>query len=182
MYLQSLRSVPLTAASRSRLGLGLRAVARPATRRSLSTETTSSSTTTAAAAAAPESSFRAPPLPPPKKPVGAVRGGIMGMLFGFVVAGATGYYFLLDDYSVYSNALLTNVEELGSSVESIRSRLAKIDSIESAVKSLKSTAIHHDDLDKAKRDLYKSLDAMTVEHLELKTRVWALEQELKKRA
>ncbi|KAI9190162.1 hypothetical protein H9P43_001595 [Blastocladiella emersonii ATCC 22665] len=146
-----------------------------AARRMLSTATET------ATAAASESTFRATPLPPPKKPLGAVRGGLMGLLLGFVIAGGVSYYNLQGDYSVYSNALLTNVEQLGGSVEAIRASLAKADSLEAEVKAVKGSAIKRDDLEKARKDLYKAIDNLTVEHLELKTRVWALEQELKKR-
>ncbi|KKZ64879.1 hypothetical protein EMCG_09256 [[Emmonsia] crescens] len=43
---------------------------------------------------------------PVQKPVGAFRGGLFGFLFGTAVAGASVYYYILDEYRV-SNEMLT---------------------------------------------------------------------------
>jgi len=44
---------------------------------------------------------------PAQKPVGAFRGGLVGVLFGSVVAGASVYYYILREYRV-SNEMLTD--------------------------------------------------------------------------
>ncbi|KEF63475.1 uncharacterized protein A1O9_01453, partial [Exophiala aquamarina CBS 119918] len=44
--------------------------------------------------------------PPVKKPVGAFRGGLFGFLLGTTLAGASVYYYILEEYKV-SNELLT---------------------------------------------------------------------------
>ncbi|KAL2374183.1 hypothetical protein RJ035_007675 [Blastomyces gilchristii] len=43
---------------------------------------------------------------PAQKPVGAFRGGLFGFLFGTAIAGASVYYYILDEYRV-SNEMLT---------------------------------------------------------------------------
>ncbi|EEH47657.1 hypothetical protein PABG_11394 [Paracoccidioides brasiliensis Pb03] len=43
---------------------------------------------------------------PVQKPVGAFRGGLFGFLLGTTVAGASVYYYILDEYRV-SNEMLT---------------------------------------------------------------------------
>ncbi|KAJ3371401.1 hypothetical protein GGF31_003325 [Allomyces arbusculus] len=149
-------------------------------RRLLTTAATTAPAAATDAAPAAAATFRNTPLPPPKKPVGAIRGGVIGFLLGIVLAGTAGYYYLVDDYQVYSNALLNNVEQLGGSVESIRASLKKADKLEAEVKALKDSAAKRDELEKARKELLKALDNLTIEHLELKTRVWAAEQDIKK--
>ncbi|KNE67127.1 hypothetical protein AMAG_12200 [Allomyces macrogynus ATCC 38327] len=152
----------------------------PAFRRLLTTAATTAPAAATEAAPAAAATFRNTPLPPPKKPVGAIRGGVIGFLLGIVLAGTAGYYYLVDDYQVYSNALLNNVEQLGGSVESIRASLKKADKLEAEVKALKDNAAKRDELEKARKEMLKALDNLTIEHLELKTRVWAAEQDIKK--
>jgi len=41
-----------------------------------------------------------------QKPVGAFRGGIFGFLFGSAAAGASVYYYVLEEYKM-SNEMLT---------------------------------------------------------------------------
>ncbi|EXJ89370.1 hypothetical protein A1O3_02437, partial [Capronia epimyces CBS 606.96] len=43
---------------------------------------------------------------PVKKPIGAFRGGLFGFLLGSTLAGASVYYYILEEYKV-SNELLT---------------------------------------------------------------------------
>ncbi|KAL2003695.1 hypothetical protein VTN02DRAFT_2726 [Thermoascus thermophilus] len=43
---------------------------------------------------------------PARKPIGAWRGGVFGFLFGSVVAAASVYYYILEEYKV-SNEMLT---------------------------------------------------------------------------
>ncbi|KAL7748804.1 hypothetical protein RI367_005717 [Sorochytrium milnesiophthora] len=151
------------------------------------TATTSTATTAAVSeAAAPaiarattaaSEAFRAAPAPPPKRQIGAVRGGIIGLLLGFVVSGATGYYYLLDDYQVYSNALLSNVDKLSQNVDEIQRSLGKVARLETEVKTLQKGTIQRDELERLRKEVLKSLDAATVETLELKTRLWSLEHD-----
>ncbi|KAI9217269.1 hypothetical protein BC828DRAFT_391576 [Blastocladiella britannica] len=138
--------------------------------------------TSAAATPAAESTFRAAPLPPPKKPVGAVRGGILGLLVGIASAGTIGYLYLVEEYQIASQSLLANVEQLGGSVNAVRASLLKADKLDAEVKAVKASAVRRDDVDAVKKELYKVIDDLTTDQLELKTRLWALEQELKKRA
>lgn len=76
-----------------------------------------------------KASIPSPPSPPPKpivvgsptirRPVGSVRGGVLGFLFGFGIASAYGYYYLLKEYNAASNLMLASVEELQGSTEKV---------------------------------------------------------------
>lgn len=54
-----------------------------------------------------------------RRPVGSVRGGVLGFLFGFGIASAYGYYYLLKEYNAASNLMLASVEELQTSTEKV---------------------------------------------------------------
>lgn len=66
---------------------------------------------------------RSPPIvvgkPTIRRPVGSVRGGVLGFLFGFGIASAYGYYYLLKEYNAASNLMLASVEELQGSTEKV---------------------------------------------------------------
>lgn len=78
------------------------------------------------AAQSAKASVPTPPSPPivvgaptVRRPVGSVRGGILGFLFGFGIASAYGYYYLLKEYNAASNLMLASVEELQTSTEKV---------------------------------------------------------------
>lgn len=67
-----------------------------------------------------------PVLPPPvetakpiKRPVGAVRGSIIGFLLGITLTGGYGYFNLWEDYRSASSLLLGSVEELKTSTQAV---------------------------------------------------------------
>ncbi|KAJ1020087.1 hypothetical protein NDA16_004367 [Ustilago loliicola] len=76
-----------------------------------------------------KASIPSPPSPPSgpivvgkptiRRPVGSVRGGVLGFLFGFGIASAYGYYYLLKEYNAASNLMLASVEELQTSTEKV---------------------------------------------------------------
>lgn len=73
-----------------------------------------------------KASIPTPPAPPIvvgtptiRRPVGSVRGGVLGFLFGFGIASAYGYYYLLKEYNAASNLMLASVEELQGSTEKV---------------------------------------------------------------
>ncbi|KAF2155374.1 hypothetical protein K461DRAFT_292241 [Myriangium duriaei CBS 260.36] len=65
-----------------------------------------------------------------RKPVGAFRGGILGFLLGSTLAGASLYYYVIDEYKV-SNQLLT---------EDIYAMQSAVQRIETYVKTLEERA------------------------------------------
>ncbi|KAI9142230.1 hypothetical protein BKA69DRAFT_1069093 [Paraphysoderma sedebokerense] len=151
-----------------------------------SVPTTTSSTTTVKVVEEPttnkksdSSSFRAGAEANAKqrRPVGAVRGGIIGLLLGLSIAGGTGYYYLLDEYQISSNALLSTVEKLQTSVSELKSHTTKVVKVEQDLKELRKVVASSQQLENVRNELLMLIDALTVEHLETKTRVWQLEQD-----
>ncbi|KAI8916609.1 hypothetical protein DFJ77DRAFT_439854 [Powellomyces hirtus] len=120
----------------------------------------------------------APPTPPPRK-AGFFRGGLIGFLTGLTLAGTTAYVYLLDDYSASSAQLLTSVENLEKSTTAIAAHARKIDVLEKQLKEFMSRSPTKRDLENQRSELLKAIDSAATEHLELRTRVWELEQDLK---
>ncbi|CAG8711160.1 11381_t:CDS:2, partial [Funneliformis mosseae] len=83
---------------------------------------------------------------PTRKPIGGFRGGLIGFLVGLTIAGGAGYYYLLDEYHVASNILLSSVEELQKSTNKVRDYTQKIDRIESELKALQNNAATTDQI------------------------------------
>ncbi|KAF9973550.1 hypothetical protein BGZ73_003187 [Actinomortierella ambigua] len=113
-----------------------------------------------------------------KRPVGGFRGGILGFLLGSTAAGAAGYYYLLEEYQTASNLLLASVEDLQASTSKVRDYAKKIESVEAELKKLKEKAATKEQLQELRTDVKKVYDGLNIEHLELKTHVWGLEQDL----
>ncbi|KAF9167507.1 hypothetical protein DFQ26_004461 [Actinomortierella ambigua] len=113
-----------------------------------------------------------------KRPVGGFRGGILGFLLGATAAGAAGYYYLLEEYQTASNLLLASVEDLQTSTNKVRDYAKKIESVEAELKKLKEKAATKEQLQELRTDVKKVYDGLNIEHLELKTHVWGLEQDL----
>ncbi|KAL1935066.1 hypothetical protein VTP01DRAFT_4206 [Rhizomucor pusillus] len=114
------------------------------------------------------------------KKVGAVRGGLVGFLLGVTLAGGAGYYYLLEEYSNASNSLLSSVEELQASTEKVREYARKIEAVDRDVAKLKDTTATAQQLNDLKAEFRRLYDTLNIEHLELKTHVWGLEQDLNK--
>ncbi|KAL1925019.1 uncharacterized protein VTP21DRAFT_4673 [Calcarisporiella thermophila] len=117
-----------------------------------------------------------------KKPVGGFRGGIIGFIFGAALAGGAGYYYLLDEYRTASSLLLHSVEELQSSTNKVREYAKKIESVDKDLKKLRTSAATTEQLNDLRNELKKLYDSLNIEHLELKTHVYTLEQDLHKAA
>ncbi|KAI9268222.1 hypothetical protein BDA99DRAFT_505243 [Phascolomyces articulosus] len=115
----------------------------------------------------------------PKK-AGAVRGGFVGFLLGVTLAGSVGYYYLLEEYNNASNSLLSSVQELQGSTEKVREYARKIEAVDKDVSKLKELAATTKELNELKAEFRKLYDTLNMEHLELKTHVWGLEQDLNK--
>ncbi|KAI7856444.1 hypothetical protein BDC45DRAFT_503931 [Circinella umbellata] len=114
------------------------------------------------------------------KKTGAIGGGFVGFLLGVTVAGSAGYYYLLEEYNNASNSLLSSVEELQGSTEKVREYARKIEAVDKDVSKLKELAATTKELNELKTEFRKLYDTLNMEHLELKTHVWGLEQDLNK--
>ncbi|KAJ8653502.1 hypothetical protein O0I10_010830 [Lichtheimia ornata] len=115
-----------------------------------------------------------------KPKVGAVRGGFVGFLLGVTVAGSVGYYYLLEEYNSASDSLLSSVQELQTSTEKVREYARKIEAVDKDVTKLKELAATTQQLNDLKAEFRKLYDTLNMEHLDLKSHVWGLEQDLNK--
>ncbi|KAI7876267.1 hypothetical protein K492DRAFT_210447 [Lichtheimia hyalospora FSU 10163] len=115
-----------------------------------------------------------------KPKVGAVRGGFVGFLLGVTLAGSVGYYYLLEEYNSASDSLLSSVQELQSSTEKVREYARKIEAVDKDVTKLKELAATTQQLNDLKAEFRKLYDTLNMEHLDLKSHVWGLEQDLNK--
>ncbi|TPX72185.1 hypothetical protein SpCBS45565_g00424 [Spizellomyces sp. 'palustris'] len=137
--------------------------------------------TTEAAIVSPASTAFVTPAPevPKRSGGGFFRGGIIGFLLGITLAGATSYVYLLDEYQQSSNALLSNVEDLAKSTAKLRDHTQKITTLEKDLNAFTQKAATKGDLQALRNELLKLIDEVNVSHLELKTHVWEIEQDVK---
>eukprot|EP00842_Homolaphlyctis_polyrhiza_P003384 jgi/Hompol1/4046/HPOL_003449-RA len=126
----------------------------------------------AATATATAPAFVAPAAPVVVRRVGYVRGGIFGFLLGLSSAGAAAYVYLLDEYQQSSNSLLSGVDNLQKSTEKLKTYTAKIDLLERDLKSIPKIYTTQREYEELRNELLKAIDAVHIEHLELKTQVW----------
>ncbi len=106
-----------------------------------------------------------------RRPVGSVRGGVLGFLFGFGIASAYGYAYLLKEYNAASNLMLASVEELQSSTEKITTHLQRLNKLEADLKSLGSQAASKAEFEKNRLELKKIVDGIHDEVLDVKKQV-----------
>ncbi len=144
------------------------------------------------------------PSPPPKpivvgsptirRPVGSVRGGVLGFLFGFGIASAYGYYYLLKEYNAASNLMLASVEELQGSTEKvshhphserdrrerlinegllkqITGHLQRLNKLEADLKSLTSNSASKAEYEKQRVEMKRIVDGIHDEVLDVKKQV-----------
>ncbi|SPO32216.1 uncharacterized protein UTRI_02773 [Ustilago trichophora] len=106
-----------------------------------------------------------------RRPVGSVRGGVLGFLFGFGIASAYGYYYLLKEYNAASNLMLASVEELQTSTEKITGHLQRLNKLEADLKSLSSQSASKSDYEKNRVEMKKIVDGIYDEVLDVKKQV-----------
>ncbi|TFY75478.1 hypothetical protein EWM64_g8534 [Hericium alpestre] len=116
--------------------------------------------------------------PVPKKPVGGIRGGVIGFLFGFSLASSFAAYRLLDEYKQASAALQTSVQELQRSTEQISAHIRRIEAVEKDLKALSESAATHDDLSRVRAEVKKIYDGLHIEFLDLRSFVWGIQQDV----
>ncbi|ORX83251.1 hypothetical protein K493DRAFT_411687 [Basidiobolus meristosporus CBS 931.73] len=113
-----------------------------------------------------------------KKRMGGIGGGIIGFVIGASAAGTMSYFSLLEEYQIASTKLLGAVEELQASTSQVKEHAKKIEDLDQELIVLKDNIVKKEQVDKARRELRKLYDSANIEHLELKTHVWAMEQEI----
>ncbi|ETN39834.1 uncharacterized protein HMPREF1541_06060 [Cyphellophora europaea CBS 101466] len=64
---------------------------------------------------------------PVKKPVGAFRGGLFGFLLGSTLAGASVYYYILEEYKVSNELLTEDIYALQAAVQRIHSYVTELE-------------------------------------------------------
>ncbi|KAF8635934.1 hypothetical protein AX15_000105 [Amanita polypyramis BW_CC] len=114
------------------------------------------------------------------KPIGGVRGGIIGFLFGFSLASSYAAYHLLDEYQKASAALQASVDELKLSTERVSEHVRRIEAVEKDLKALRETATSKDDLSRLRAEVKKLYDGLHIEFLDLRAHVWGMQQDLNK--
>ncbi|KAH9971934.1 hypothetical protein BGW80DRAFT_1151022, partial [Lactifluus volemus] len=116
--------------------------------------------------------------PSPRKPVGGIRGGVIGFLFGFSLASSFAAYRLLDEYKQASVTLQASVEELQQSTEKVSAHVRRIEAVEKDLKALANSSASKDDLSRLRAEVKKIYDGLHIEFLDLRTFVWGLQQDV----
>jgi len=62
-----------------------------------------------------------------KRPVGAFRGGLFGFLLGSTLAGASVYYYILEEYKVSNELLTEDIYALQAAVQRIHSYVTELE-------------------------------------------------------
>ncbi|CAK5284221.1 unnamed protein product [Mycena citricolor] len=109
-----------------------------------------------------------------KKPIGAVRGSIVGFLAGFSLAASLAAYNLLDEYNMASAALQASVDELKLSTEKVSPSAV----VEKDLKALADTTASKENLSSLRGEMKKLYDGLNVEYLGLRANVWGIQQDV----
>ncbi|KAL2217682.1 hypothetical protein M432DRAFT_618772 [Thermoascus aurantiacus ATCC 26904] len=64
---------------------------------------------------------------PARKPIGAFRGGVFGFLFGSVVAAASVYYYILEEYRVSNEILTEDIYALQAATQRLNSYITELE-------------------------------------------------------
>ncbi|EKM79430.1 hypothetical protein AGABI1DRAFT_59047 [Agaricus bisporus var. burnettii JB137-S8] len=115
-----------------------------------------------------------------KKPIGGIRGGIVGFLFGFSLASSYAAYHLLDEYQKASAALQASVEELKLSTEKVSAHVRRIEAVEKDLKALGEASASKEDINRVRAEMKKLYDGLHVEFLDLRAHVWGIQQDIHK--
>jgi len=113
-----------------------------------------------------------------KKPIGGLRGGIVGFLFGFSLASSFAAYQLLDEYKQASAALQASVNELKLSTEQVTTQVRRIEAVEKDLKALSDASASKEDISRVRSEMKKLYDGLNVEFLDLRTYVWGIQQDV----
>ncbi|KAH9969480.1 hypothetical protein BC827DRAFT_2281 [Russula dissimulans] len=116
--------------------------------------------------------------PSPRKPIGGIRGSLIGFLFGFSLASSFAAYRLLDEYKLASATLQASVEELQKSTEKVSAHVRRIEAVEKDLKALSNSSATKDDLSRLRAEVKKLYDGLHIEFLDLRSFVWGLQQDV----
>ncbi|KAF9013489.1 hypothetical protein BDQ17DRAFT_1343522 [Cyathus striatus] len=115
-----------------------------------------------------------------KKPIGGLRGGVVGFLFGFSLASSLAAYHLLEEYQQASAALQASVEELKLSTEKVSAHVRRIEAVEKDLKALSDVSASKEDISRVRAEVKKLYDGLHIEFLDLRSHVWGIQQDLHK--
>ncbi|KAK0545413.1 hypothetical protein OC846_004083 [Tilletia horrida] len=71
-----------------------------------------------------------------RRPIGPLKSGVTGFLFGFTLASAYGYYYLVNEYKGASSSMLQSVQSLSNSSSELSATLSRVKELEADVKAL----------------------------------------------
>ncbi|KAJ3346458.1 hypothetical protein HDU83_003071 [Entophlyctis luteolus] len=111
----------------------------------------------------------------------SVRGTLFGFACGAGLVGFAAYTNLVSEYREASSSLLGSVDTLKSAVSKLENRAKRLDALEAEVASLTAKVASKTDLERTHNALLKVTDDITVAHLELKSDVWELRQDLNRK-
>ncbi|KAI3662606.1 hypothetical protein MP638_000716, partial [Amoeboaphelidium occidentale] len=102
----------------------------------------------------------------------------VGFLLGLSAAGASSFWYLLDEYQRQALTLISSVDSVDRSVEKVKAQLQKVDAVQKELEELKRIAAYKQDIEELRKNLIKSIDVVHMEHLELKSQVSLIEKDL----
>ncbi|KAJ3089338.1 hypothetical protein HK100_007779 [Physocladia obscura] len=105
---------------------------------------------------------------------------LVGFVLGAGVTGFAAYTNLVAEFRTSAAALHGSVDGLGSAVASLEAHARKIDALQSQVNKLEAETPRTKDLDSTRNSLLKSIDDLTLQHLDLKLQVSELRQDVRK--
>ncbi|OMJ24136.1 hypothetical protein AYI70_g1788 [Smittium culicis] len=126
---------------------------------------------------ATESSSKAKSKP---KTFAGIRGGMFGFLLGATLSGGYGFYYLIEQYQSASSLILSSVNELEKTANTIQEYVRKIDSFETQLSSLQQTSATKAEIEKLRAEGRKLSDIFTKDYLEVKAHLLVLEQAVDK--
>ncbi|KAK0523774.1 hypothetical protein OC842_006035 [Tilletia horrida] len=75
-----------------------------------------------------------------RSPVGPVRSGLTGFLFGVTLASAYGYYYLVNEYKGASTSMLESVKSLNTSASELSATMSRVGELENELRALQRDA------------------------------------------
>ena len=117
---------------------------------------------------------------PARPPRIGVRSTFFGFFLGLTTAGAIGYSYLLNDINHANLVLVQDVRELSKTVAKIKNYMTVMETVEKDIKALKETSAEKTVVERVRRELLNSIDEVVTGHLEVKTKLWEVEQDILK--
>lgn len=121
-----------------------------------------------------------PPSIKYNRPIAGIRAGLLGFLAGLTLVGTYAYLNIFEEYQSATNTLLVSVEELKSTTHKITNQIKRIEQVERDLARIKSTSISEEQLQAHKSQLNKSLDALKLDQLKIRSSLSDLETDFNK--